>query len=181
MRVAPLPILIAAPILIAIKHLPGAVRYRRSNPLYESDLIHENIQATVAQEFAKRGIVEDKVTPDFIVSYKTHTEEKQETSRNGRPYGFYPFSPFWYYEFGVWGYPFWHQPERTYTYTEGTLILDIHDAATRDLIWRGAVEGNVDNVSNLQKQIQKGIKAIMKKYPITPADAPVLKDENAIS
>lgn len=67
-------------------------------------------------------------------------------------------------------------------YTEGTLILDIIDRSTDELVWRGSVSGNVEGISRLRKQIEKGVKAIMKKYPVTP-DEPlnIGNDKNIIS
>lgn len=141
------------------------------NPLYESGLIDKKIKSTIAKEFKKRGIYPDQDQPDFLVSYQTYTEEKERTTGGGY-YG-YPFHPFRYYPFVYgwgWGFPYgygWSGAPRTYSVTEGTLIVDIKDARTKELIWRGAVSGNVDNVSGLQKQIEKGVRAIMKKYPVT--------------
>src|SRR5690606_29783163 len=121
-------------------------------------LIHKNIRSTVESEFAKRGIGKDNKNPDFIVSYHTYTEEK--TRPSGRPnYGpaFYPFGfrPF-IWGWG-WGVPYFYgYPEQPYTYTEGTLIIDVTDARTDELVWRGTVAGKVDQLSTLQKQVRKG-------------------------
>ena len=54
-----------------------------------------------------------------------------------------------------WGTPYAYTELPTYSYTEGTLIIDVTDAKTDELVWRGAVTGKVDDVSNLQKQIVK--------------------------
>lgn len=157
------------------------------DPVYKGELIAKNIKNTIEKEFAKRGIRMNNENPDFIVSYQTYTEEKRQV-RNRGPYGYGPyfpmrFYPFYYYGFG-WGFPYaWGGgfPEET-EFTEGTLIIDVTDSKTRELVWRGAVKGNVENVSSLQKQIQKGIKAIMKKYPVTPQEPlPLMKDEKVIS
>jgi hypothetical protein len=67
------------------------------------------------------------------------------------------------------------------TFTEGTLIIDITDSKTKELVWRGTVSGNVDNVGDLEKQIRKGIKAILKKYPVTPQQPLPVEDKDAIS
>jgi hypothetical protein len=141
------------------------------NPLYDSDLINKKIRTTVENEFAKRGIVANPQNPDFLVRYHTYTEEKERVS-GGYNYG-YPYFPlrFYPYAFG-WGYPYhWMSPQMKSDYTEGTLIIDIVDRQTDELVWRGSVSGNVDDVSGLKKQIEKGIKAIMKKYPVRPDDA----------
>jgi hypothetical protein len=156
----------------------GSGDVKVDNPVYESGLIHKNIRTTIEEEFAKRGIVQDRTDPDFIVSYHTYTEKEQRASGRSYyrypffyPYGFYPFAYGWGWG---WGVPYGYSEPRTYTYTEGTLIIDVSDAKTDELVWRGTVKGKVDDVKNLQKQIAKGVKAIMKKYPITPADSPLV-------
>lgn len=138
------------------------------NPVYNSDLISRNIKSTIENEFAKRGIVQDKKNPDFLVSFKTFTEEKLTTTGGNAFYGAYPF-PLRFYPMGFgWGWPMYgsFSSPRSYEYTEGTLIVDVKDTRNDELIWRGVVSGNVDNAKKLQKQIQKGIRAIMKKYPV---------------
>jgi len=141
-----------------------------TNPKYNSDLINRNIQYAVETEFAKRGIMKDNTNPDFLVGYHTYTEKKQQ---NYGGYG-YPYSPYfggWGWRgFGGWGFPYYPYGYGGYnsyprTYTEGTLIIDVVDNQTKQLVWRGSVDGNVDNIARLQKQIQKGVQAIMKKYP----------------
>jgi hypothetical protein len=140
------------------------------DPVYKSDLINRNIEETVKEEFAKRGIQFDPENPDFLVSYKTYTEEKKSYDRG--PY--YPFMPWRFgyfpfaYGYGMFPYP-WYYPARMHQYTEGTLIIDIVDNKTKETVWRGTVKGNVEDTNTLQKQIRKGIKAIMKKYPV-PVD-----------
>lgn len=163
----------------------GEAEINVENPIYKSDLINRNIKTTVENEFAKRGITYNAKKPDFLVSYHTYTEKKEETTRNNTFYG--PFIPFGfgYYPLAYgWRFPYgygWSNNYRNYSYTEGTLIVDIKDRRTDEVIWRGSVSGNVNNVKNLQKQIQKGIKAIMKKYPVPVMDDIQLKDEKAIS
>jgi hypothetical protein len=152
------------------------------NPVHDSKLINKNIKATVENEFAKRGITRNDRSPDFLISYHTYTEQKERTT-GGNYYG-YPFSLFRFYPYGFgWGIPYGLQtPPRMETVTEGTLIIDVTDSKTKDLVWRGTVTGTVDNVSGLQRQIRKGIKAILKKYPVkTNEPLPLIKDEDAIS
>lgn len=149
-----------------------------SNPLYNSDLISKRIRTTVDEEFAKRGIVKNENDPDFIVRFHTYTEKKEQTS-GGYPYT-YGYFPYGWYPFAFrWGYfPYLLlRPQTTREYTEGTLVLDIIDQQSDELVWRGSVSGNVDDVSALKKQIEKGIRAIMKKYPVTPGDQLILKPE----
>ena len=160
----------------------GDSEVKVSNPKYNSDLINKNIKTTVENELAKRGITADSKDPDFLISYQTYTEKK-ETVTGGIPYSPYGLFPFRFYPYGFgWGwFPYAYNPPRTNTFTEGTLIIDIEDARSKEVIWRGTVSGNVDNTKKLQRQIQKGIRAIMKKYPVPAPDKLVLPNEDNVS
>jgi hypothetical protein len=57
------------------------------------------------------------------------------------------------------------------------LVSPIATVKSDEVVWRGTVSGKVDDVANLQKQIDKGIRAIMKKYPVTPDGDPLLSDK----
>jgi hypothetical protein len=151
------------------------------NPVYNSDLIRDRIRSTVEAEFAKRGIMKARNNPDFTVTYHTYTEKKR-TATGAHPY-LYRYYPYGFYPFAFgYAYPYWMMGPNHKEYTEGTLILDIFDNGSDELVWRGSVSGNVEDVGGLKKQIEKGIKAIMKKYPVSP-DQPVKigNDSNIIS
>lgn len=143
-----------------------------NHPAYKSGLISSKIRKDIRSEFEKRGLVYSKNNPDLLVSYETFTTDKQQVSA---AYG-YPFMyPGYMFYRGypmMWGYPY--GPYGPYgpgmyggrtTYTEGTLIIDVQDANTKEQVWRGLVKGNVSNLNGLSKSIDKGVKAIMKKYP----------------
>jgi hypothetical protein len=34
------------------------------------------------------------------------------------------------------------------------------------LVWRGAIDGAVGDIGDLDRQIEKGVHAILKKYPV---------------
>lgn len=42
------------------------------------------------------------------------------------------------------------------------------DQRTGELVWRGSVSGNVEDTARLQKQVERAVQAIMKKYPVSP-------------
>jgi hypothetical protein len=148
----------------------GKAEISVSSPAYKSGLISSKIRKGVKAEFERHGLVYNKKNPDLLVSYETFTKEKEQLSAGG--YGAYPFMmPGMYYRGFypyMWG-PYMpygaYGPGRMSYYTEGTLIIDITDAKTKEHIWRGLVKGNVSDVKALQKSISKGVKAIMKKYP----------------
>lgn len=140
------------------------------------------------EEFAKRGIRYDAKHPDFLVGYKTYTEKRRESYSNA-PYGPYAYGPYFmpyrlgymYMPFGYGMMPYGYPNGRSYDYTQGTLIIDVTDKASNDLIWRGTVKGNVEYTSSLSKQLRKGIKAILKKYPVQPGEIPTAGPKHTIS
>jgi hypothetical protein len=157
-----------------------------NNPIYRGDLISKRIKSTIENELAKRGVEYNASNPDFVVSYQTFTEKVQHNYYNGG--GLYgPFSPFGYrfypYGFGYGFSPYGYGPSYPSSYTEtyGTLIIDIADKRTGAVVWRGSVKGPVDNLKNLQRQIDKGVMAIMKKYPLPAGGHIPLNEKGRIS
>lgn len=64
--------------------------------------------------------------------------------------------PFGYYG---GGYPY------STTSTNGTLVLDVTDAKTGEVLWQQAITGDVSNFNRLDRQINKGVKKLMKSFP----------------
>jgi len=163
----------------------GHSEVKVNNPKYSSDLINKNIKTTVENELAKRGITVDPSDPDFLISYQTYTEKKENVSGGHPFYGPYGY-PLRFYPYGFgwgWGwFPFYgYNPPRPYSFTEGTLIIDITDAKSKELIWRGTVSGKIDNMKKLQRQIEKGVRAIMKKYPVPAPDKLELPGDDSVT
>jgi hypothetical protein len=55
-------------------------------------------------------------------------------------------------------------------YKEGTLLVDMYDAKTKQLIWRGSAEDTLSNkAANNEKNLNKGVAKMFKKFPLGPA------------
>jgi hypothetical protein len=51
-------------------------------------------------------------------------------------------------------------------YKEGTLVVDMYDGKTKQLIWRGSAEGALSNNANKnEKNLDKGVAKMFKKFP----------------
>jgi len=139
-----------------------------NNPAYKSGLISSKIRNNIKSEFEKRGLIYKENDPDLLVSYETFTADKQQTNYYGGGF-MYPGMMFYRGFPMMWGYPYgpygMYGPGGTYHYTEGTLIIDVTDAKSNEQVWRGLVKGNVSDLKALSKSIDKGVRAIMKKYP----------------
>ena len=51
-------------------------------------------------------------------------------------------------------------------YKEGTLVIDLYDAKTKQLIWRGSAEDMVSSKAEKnEKNLEKGVAKMFKKFP----------------
>ena len=51
-------------------------------------------------------------------------------------------------------------------YKEGTLVVDLYDAKTKQLIWRGSVEDTLSSKAEKnEKKLDKGVAKMFKKFP----------------
>jgi hypothetical protein len=55
-------------------------------------------------------------------------------------------------------------------YKEGTLLIDMYDTKTKQLIWRGSAEDTLsDKAAKNEKNLDKGVAKMLKKFPPEPA------------
>lgn len=145
--------------------LPADVK-TTGNPLYRSSLTDKRVQQAIEAAFAERGIFRKAGKPDFLVGYHYFVEKKTRQVPNS--YGS-PFFGGWGWGFRPWGMPFYGGGYRTYStegYDAGTLVVDIVDAQTRDLVWRGSFEQAIANPAQLTRQLSRQVAKIMDKYPV---------------
>lgn len=143
------------------------------NPLLNSSLSDANIRTAIEGEFAKRGLTRSDSQPDFYVMYHEYTQPETRTVANPTPtYPVYGYGPRAFYYGGrliPMGYTYWYHPwstgYHTEHFTEGTLIVDVIDARTNELIWRGSIENPVGDSARLGRQFAREAQEILKRYP----------------
>jgi hypothetical protein len=126
------------------------------------------LKVAVAQELDRRGLVYSE-SPDLLVNFYIHTQEKvrsRSVPTTGAYYGYRdPFyDPWGGYGIGV-GYE-----TRIDQFTEGTLNIDVVDAATKKLVWEGAVSGRITkrDLEDLEATIDEAVAAVMANFPVLP-------------
>jgi hypothetical protein len=130
-----------------------------------SPLMHSRIVNAIEYHLNKGGFiqVEPNENPDVFVTY--HTSEKDEVQLNTSYYG-YGYGGGWYrdpYWGGGWGMG--GAQTTAYTYTRGTLIVDIWDAEAKELVWRGAAQAILKEKPEKQaKQIDKALAKMVAKW-----------------
>jgi hypothetical protein len=134
--------------------------------LYDSPFIRERTHEAIAAQLAIRGMTRDDRNPDVYVTARRTFKTEYVT------YG--PSYSGWGYPFG-WGYDWrWYGaygyggPMYTEEVVVGTLTIDIEDASTGQLVWRGTGEKSVSNTSKPEKRTKKvnhEVEKIFRNFP----------------
>jgi len=132
---------------------------------YES-LESSFLKVAVAQEMDKRGFSYSD-SPDLIMNFYINTKEKIRSRSVPTAGAYYDYRDPFYDTWGGYG-GYGGYETRIDQYTEGTLNIDVVDAATRKLVWEGAIVGRVTNetIKNLEAVIDSAVHEIFKEFPI---------------
>ncbi|MCE9666580.1 DUF4136 domain-containing protein [Myxococcus stipitatus] len=134
-------------------------------------IIGAEVQKATDQALQSRGYqkVSPESNPDFLVGWHGAINQKLEADTVNNYYG-YPYDPAWD--------PFFAGPvgmtvPETYVreYEEGTLLLDIVDASSKKLVWRGRAKSELkENASpeDQQKRISKAVSKMLADFPPKP-------------
>ena len=121
------------------------------------------LTAATRRELEARGMRYEEKSPDVRVNFSARLAEKTSVNAPepiaGGYYGYRRGS------YSTWsGYPW---SEAAMSYTEGTLNVDVVDAARKQLVWEGVVTGIVGQaqLDNLQGSVDRAVKAAFEKYP----------------
>ena len=132
-----------------------------ADPFADNSLLRKRVRFAVEKVLEERGYLptEKREEADFLVSYEVLLDRELRvdgvTSRAG---GFYRADPF--FGAGV-------STATVRSYQESTLVLDVKDPATGDLIWRGwgtGIVGTRDRDRG-QGRVQDGVRAILDRFP----------------
>ena len=119
--------------------------------------MHSLIKNTIEAELATSGLTEVDANPDVWVNYhaSTSTDVQLRTDSYGYSMGGYGMAGWGYY--GMAAGPV-SSTTRVVEYTRGTLVVDIWDAKSKELVWRGTVSDTLpDNVQKAEKLVVKSI------------------------
>ena len=142
---------------------PGRIVSRLGVADPNNTLVAGRIRDAVVNQLSAQGLRLDTQNPDLVVTYIAGARNKQEIENLGpTPYSSPYFGgPFGFRRDGFFGPDY----DQFYVkdYTQGTLILDLIDPHTKQLVWRAYVSGKLDQPD--QKTINSAVAAALKKFP----------------
>jgi Domain of unknown function (DUF4136) len=123
----------------------------RNNPIYYNELNDKRIKLAVAAQMESRNYTYSE-NPELLIHYHIIIEDK--TVMRTDPYGYYG--------------PYWMRTDVTvYEYREGTLIIDLMDAETNSLVWRGWITSFLKNSGpdKMEESIDRAVRMIFSEFP----------------
>lgn len=129
-----------------------------SDPVLDSPLLGRRVKNALMDTLQERGYRYVEEDPDFFVTY--HTAEAEQERRSGSymslGYG-HGRSPF----FGT-GVLLDMTPR---SFREGTLIIDVVDAETDELVWRGWNDAVLNQRNFDQERVNETVRFILGAFP----------------
>lgn len=124
---------------------------RPGSAIVQNSLLDSRVKNDVTRELAARGMKEDTHGPDVYVTYHAN-------ARTYREVGY----------FGGWRRPYWGGPGMLYQYVEGSIVLDVVDAHTGQLVWRAYMDNTGSDLADVQseKTVAKLVTQAFKQFPV---------------
>ncbi len=120
-----------------------------NNPFF-----NDYLQGAVEKKMAAKGF--DRLTDggaDLLIHYHASVNQRLDVYRADQQYG----------------YCYGNCEPQVVDFEQGTLVIDVVDARTKKVVWRGwaqdTMTGVIDNQDRLQKQVDEGVTKMMQLLP----------------
>jgi len=120
--------------------------------------VHEMIKLLIIEKLQNGGMEWVEEDPDVLVTYTTDSDPAMKMNVT-----LYSYS----YSLGWWWSPLWGSGMDVASWTQGTLVVDIWDPKTENIVWRGAAVGVIPenpSAAKAQKTIEKALSLMSKEF-----------------
>lgn len=117
-----------------------------------SEIVDRRIATAMKADLVSKGFTAARPPEaDFLVTFSTAVHDRVVVNRSG-----------WYgYRWHYWG----GGMTRVNSYPEGTLVIDIIDRKSRNLVWRGVGEGAFSTMNPSDKKVHSAVTRILRTFP----------------
>jgi hypothetical protein len=123
-------------------------RLNSKNPSLNNDLVRKRIEADIQKALAAKGLAFVASGPsDLNVRFTLGAARKSEIET-------YPA-----------GWRGWGTRVVRVPYTEGTLVIDLRDPATRSLVWRAIAREDKSDASQVESKLDDMVRKSIEKFP----------------
>lgn len=131
----------------------GRITSGADDPMVSNSITNRALRASVTSAFESRGYVDVEWMPDFVVAVYASARNRLDLSE---------------WQYGPYYWPRWWiaAPQRTTEYKEGTVIVDVVNPETLDLLWRGSATATLgDDPAKNAEELRKAAVAVVEKFP----------------
>ena len=122
---------------------------------YPNQIVDAQIKASVDSQLAAKGLTKvDNDKADLYVAYQASIDQEKQWNAYGMGGGL------------RWGGGM--ATAQSSTISNGTLVLDMYDPSTKQLVWTGRVTKTLDpgaNQGKKQKNLDKAMQKLLKNFP----------------
>ncbi|WP_242926056.1 DUF4136 domain-containing protein [Pontibacter vulgaris] len=146
-----------------------AANIQSGQATYSTD-IDKRLRLAIESELVKKGLAPATSDPDLLLAYDLNI---------GQPAQDIPadaFAPGFGYGYSYWyGYRYNYDTSRlpdyrtVAAYPKGTLIIDLIDPDTNQLVWRGWVTDGITETKADSREINRAVASILSGYPVGTA------------
>jgi hypothetical protein len=138
-------------VLPAPKQRTPSAQSSTNDPMLVNSMSNRALRTDLAQGFEGKGYVVNDSNPDFAVAYYASTRQRLDVSA---------------WDYGYLWRPRWSVVPMVTQYTQGTLIVDVIDPKSQEILWRGqGVAAVSDDEQRYERELQKTVAAILAKFP----------------
>ncbi len=138
---------------------------------YQS-IVSQNLKAATQRELEARGLRLDNTAPQLLVNFNASLDDKlRVTSVPSASFGM----GYYGYRYGMYSaWPMYSDSTIVHQYQQGTLNIDVVDAARKQLVWEGVVTKSVNqhDLDNMEAAINTAVAAAFAKYPVADPARP---------
>ncbi len=155
-------------------YLPNAA-IEMPQQTFSADSVNSMVLQQVNDKMMDAGYQLDRTKPDLLVLVSTRVEQETETERDPvyASYGYYNrpglnVNPYYnnYYYRGYSNYPaVVGYDTETYSYKDGTLIVQLVDRESRETVWKGVSSTSIYD-SSTTVALTSLVNAIFEEYPL---------------
>lgn len=134
-----------------------------------NDFDKKRIIDAMVHELNIRGLKYVESGGDVAITLFVVVQQKTSTTAYTTYNGGFGYRGRWGWGYGGVGMSTSDTTFDTDDYLEGTFVVDMYDASSKDLKWQGVITSVVkEKPEKREKSIPKKIKRLMKKFPVKP-------------
>jgi len=134
---------------------------------YQS-IVSQQLKTATRREMEARGYRYDAASPQLLVNFLASLNDKMRVTSTPAPVyagGYYGYRRGFYQP-----WPMYQESTTVSEYKEGTLTIDVIDAARKQLLWESTVTKSVTSkdMDNVSGALDAAVTSAFAKFPVSP-------------